>query len=136
MIQRFAYTLALLFTMTGCTGTCTNTGVEGSYELSVRGVSYLLKLGTDGQGTLSVSGETVGDLRWMLNNMPDQQILELNASGPVYKALSGIAPLKTGPASTVAVSAGVFGPAPECARTGRMSKLVLDYDEGVEFRRR
>jgi hypothetical protein len=136
VIQRCAQVLALLLALTGCTGACTNSGVEGLYELSVRGVSYALQLSAGGQGTLFVSGKAVGDLHWELVVASDRQNLELNASGFVFTALSGIAPLKTGPANTIAVSAGVFGPAPECTKRGSMSKLVLDYDEGVEFRRR
>lgn len=135
MIARGAAALALLGGLAGCSGPCTSAGVEGSYSLSAKGVSYALELRAGGTGALSASGKVVGDLRWALSNTSDQQIVELDASGPVYAALSGIAPKKDGSVSAVVVSSGVIAPAPECTRAGRMAKLVLDFDEGIAFKR-
>lgn len=135
MIVRVSYALTLLVALVGCTGACTSAGVEGSYSLSANGVSYALELRVGGRGTLSATGKVVGDLSWVLSKASDQQILELNASGPVYTALSGIAPRKGVPIGAVVVSSGILGPAPECTRAGRMTKLVLNFDEGLAFRR-
>jgi hypothetical protein len=132
---RSCFLLGVLLALEGCTGVCTNSGVEGSYELSVRGVSYALQLRPGGQGTLRTAGKGIGDLRWTLANVPGQQIVELDAAGEVYTALSGIAPSKGRSTGPITVSSGVLAPAPECNRQGRMTKLVLDYDERIEFRR-
>jgi hypothetical protein len=135
VMRYYACMLVFLFALGGCAGTCANSGVEGSYELNVRGVNYGLQLRPEGQGALSVSGKPVGNLHWALDSTSDQQILELNAANEVYAALSGIAPRRGGGAGTLVVSKGVFAPAPECSRKGRMLKLVLDYDERIEFHR-
>lgn len=135
MITRIAAALALLGGLAGCSGPCTSAGVEGSYSLNAKGANYALELRAGGQGALSVAGKNVGDLRWSLSSASDQQIVELDASGPVYAALTAIAPKKGGPVSAVVVSSGVIAPAPECTRGGRMAKLVLNFDEGIAFQR-
>lgn len=135
MIERFAAALALLGVLAGCTGACTSAGVEGAYELSAKGVNYTLLLRAAGTGSLSISGKAIGDLRWALDNTPDQQTVELNAGGPVYAALSSIVPRHGGPPSPIVATSGTLGPAPECTRNGRMTKHVLNFDAGIAFRR-
>jgi hypothetical protein len=135
VIGRCAVVLALLGALIGCTGACTNSGVEGSYELSAKGVNYGLQLRADGAGTLSASGKLIGDLRWILSEAPGQQILELDAAGATYATLTSIVPKHGGPDSPIVASSGVLGPVPECSRNGRMTKLVLNFDEDIAFRR-
>jgi hypothetical protein len=135
----YACVMVLLFALSGCTGTCTNSGIEGAYELSANGASYSLELRADGQGVLSASGKPIGDLRWTLSEVPSQQILELDAIGAVYKTLSEISALRINPA-TPAVSPnistqGMVGSEPVCARGGHMKKLVINYEEPLAFKR-
>jgi hypothetical protein len=70
-----------------------------------------------------------------LDEAPDQQTVELNADGAVYAALSSIVPKHGGPPDPIVATSGTLGPAPECWRNGRMKKLVLNFDDGIAFRR-
>jgi hypothetical protein len=97
----------LLCSLYACTDVCTDAGIEGSYELTSRGVSYTLYLKSRGDGTLEKMGKTIGALHWKLATASNQQILELDASGDVHAALLGIDDTAKRTTGTISVTGGI-----------------------------
>lgn len=134
-MNRVSLPVLLLLVLSGCTKICTDAGIDGSYELSVGGVPYILHFESGDGGTLVVAGKPVGGFQWKLVNAGSQQVLELNAEDEVFSALSAINPSAKHPGGARLVTQGAFEPSPHCKRDGKMQALVFSYDDGIEFLR-
>lgn len=118
-----------------CSNVCDRRGVEGTYEITSNGIHYLLRLSDNGSGTLAASGDLVGPLRWALTSTPDEQGIEISASGNVFKSLIGINSHLNRESRASSFTTGLLVPSAQCSRTGRLEKVILSYDEGLEFLR-
>jgi hypothetical protein len=121
-----------LFLLLGCSGNCTDSGVYGSYELTPNGGSYRLQLREGGQGVLSAADRIVGPLKWQLLQGPEQQMLELTASGDVFASLQKLRHEHGTPAVG---TNGAFESVPQCSRKGSVRRIVINDDDDIWFSR-
>jgi hypothetical protein len=127
--------ISLLLLLVSCSGKCLPSGIAGTYELTSKGTVYTLQFGSGGQGTLSFAGRPIGALRWAVIEGPQQQMLELTASGEVFNSLQQLSSTVNAKHSASIAGGGVIESVPECNRAGVLQKLVIRYEDGLKFTR-
>jgi hypothetical protein len=134
IVPRAILSISLLL-LVSCSGSCVPSGIEGTFELTTSGTEYSLHLSPGGRGTLSSGSRAIGTLRWELVKGPQDQLLEMAASGEVFESLQQLSAAANNRRRESIGNGGVFESVPKCNRKGVLQRLVIRYDDGTSFAR-